>query len=128
MVKYILTEKHGHRIAVICNEFGQETGIESAFIQDAAGGQSAVSQWVELANGCLCCSVKDDFVQALESLVDQKTKFDHVLVETTGAACHRCCWSADIGYGRLQQRTWAALKILNTCYPDRILVPDPRVM
>lgn len=45
-------------------------------------------QWVELANGCLCCSVKAEFVQALEALLDGDSshigKFDYVLVETTG--------------------------------------------
>lgn len=52
------------------------------------GGREAVPQWVELANGCLCCSVKAEFVQALEALLDGDSshigKFDYVLVETTG--------------------------------------------
>lgn len=41
-------------------------------------------QWVELANGCLCCSVKAEFVQALEGLMQHAGKYDYVLVETTG--------------------------------------------
>lgn len=49
-------------------------------------------QWVELANGCLCCSVKAEFVQALEALLDadggHSGKFDYVLVETTGTSGH----------------------------------------
>lgn len=48
------------------------------------GGQSAVEEWVELANGCLCCSVKSDFVSALEALMQKRDKFDYVLIETTG--------------------------------------------
>lgn len=52
------------------------------------GSREAVPQWVELANGCLCCSVKAEFVQALEALLDSdgghNGKFDYVLVETTG--------------------------------------------
>jgi G3E family GTPase len=55
------------------------------------GGRADVPQWVELANGCLCCSVKAEFVQALEVLLGQGSqhagKFDYVLVETTGEAC-----------------------------------------
>jgi G3E family GTPase len=39
---------------------------------------------VELANGCLCCTVKDDFLRALETLVQQRKHFDHILIETTG--------------------------------------------
>ena len=40
--------------------------------------------WIELGNGCLCCSVKSDFVRALEGLLEKKAKFDYVLIETTG--------------------------------------------
>ena len=54
------------------------------------GGQSAVEEWVELANGCLCCSVKSDFVSALEALMLKRDKFDYVLIETTGGPCS--CW------------------------------------
>jgi hypothetical protein len=43
LVKYILEEQHGHRIAVILNEFGEETGIESAFVQDGQVGAAAVN-------------------------------------------------------------------------------------
>jgi G3E family GTPase len=63
-VRHILTARHGRRIAVILNEFGGEGDIERAFVQDEAGAASAVPQWVELANGCLCCSVKAEFLQA----------------------------------------------------------------
>ena len=41
-------------------------------------------EWVELANGCLCCSVKSDFVAALEGLMLKRDKFDYILIETTG--------------------------------------------
>jgi G3E family GTPase len=44
----------------------------------------ALGEWVELANGCLCCSVKDDFLRTLETLVQQQHRFDYILVETTG--------------------------------------------
>lgn len=54
-------------------------------------------EWVELANGCLCCSVKSDFVAALEGLMLKRDKFDYILIETTGscapngnAHCHIC--------------------------------------
>ncbi|KAF8065644.1 CBWD2 [Scenedesmus sp. PABB004] len=90
LVRHILTAAHGHRIAVILNEYGGEPGLESAFVQDEGGGRAEVPQWVELANGCLCCSVKAEFVQALEALMAEGSghagKFDHVLVETTGLA------------------------------------------
>jgi G3E family GTPase len=63
------------------------------------GGREAVPQWVELANGCLCCSVKAEFVQALEALLDADAghsgKFDYVLVETTGASRQKCFCSVE---------------------------------
>lgn len=68
----VLTEKHGFRVAVILNEVGSERGIEKAMMQDEAGEVAKVNEWVELTNGCLCCSVKDDFVNALESLMLQQ--------------------------------------------------------
>lgn len=85
-MNYILTAQHGFRIAVIMNEFGEEVGIESALVQEPEGGgpQAMVEEWVELSNGCLCCSVKDNFVQALEALMDRRNKFDYILIETTG--------------------------------------------
>ncbi|KAK9839865.1 hypothetical protein WJX81_007319 [Elliptochloris bilobata] len=86
LVNYILTAKHGYRIAVICNEFGEEVGIEHATLQPEAGGAQALEEWVELANGCLCCSVKTEFVQALEALMQRRSRFDYILIETTGLA------------------------------------------
>uniref|UniRef100_A0A7S0YEL4 CobW C-terminal domain-containing protein n=1 Tax=Polytomella parva TaxID=51329 RepID=A0A7S0YEL4_9CHLO len=86
LLNYILTESHGFKIAVILNEFGEETGIESSFVQSSEGIRSASGEWIEIANGCLCCSVKNDFVSALESLLTRKDKFDYILIETTGLA------------------------------------------
>lgn len=89
-MRHVLEGAHGRRIAVILNEFGGEPGLEAAFVQDAAGDRADVPQWVELANGCLCCSVKGEFVQALEGLLASDSRhagrFDYVLVETTGLA------------------------------------------
>ncbi len=57
LLNYILTQPHGKRIAVIENEFGQGLGIESAIAKDGADG-SDLAGFFELANGCICCSVK----------------------------------------------------------------------
>mmetsp|Transcript_16881 Transcript_16881/g.40239 ORF Transcript_16881/g.40239 Transcript_16881/m.40239 type:complete len:482 (-) Transcript_16881:583-2028(-) len=88
LVNHILTAPHGYRIAVIMNEFGSEVGIESALVKEPEAGKAKpmVEEWVELSNGCLCCSVKDNFVQALEALMGKRDKFDYILIETTGLA------------------------------------------
>jgi hypothetical protein len=53
---------------------------------DAEGSEGLVEEWVELANGCICCTVKSSFLQALESLLLRRHKFDYILIETTGLA------------------------------------------
>ncbi|KAL7163761.1 hypothetical protein ACSBR2_039809 [Camellia fascicularis] len=85
LVNYVLNTQHGKRIAVILNEFGEEIGVERAMINEGEGG-ALVEEWVELANGCICCTVKHSLVQALEQLVQRKERLDHILLETTGLA------------------------------------------
>ncbi|KAJ8483811.1 hypothetical protein OPV22_016296 [Ensete ventricosum] len=85
LVNYILNAQHGKKIAVILNEFGEEIGVERAMINEGEGG-ALVEEWVELANGCVCCTVKHSLVQALEQLVQRKERLDHILLETTGLA------------------------------------------
>ncbi|TYH33977.1 hypothetical protein ES332_D13G096700v1 [Gossypium tomentosum] len=85
LVNYILNAQHGKRIAVILNEFGEEIGVERSMINEGESG-ALVEEWVELANGCVCCTVKHSLVQALEQLVQMKKKLDHILLETTGLA------------------------------------------
>ncbi|XP_034201264.1 COBW domain-containing protein 1 isoform X2 [Prunus dulcis] len=85
LVNHIINSQHGKRIAVILNEFGEEIGVERAMINEGDGG-ALVEEWVELANGCICCTVKHSLVQALEQLVQRKERLDHILLETTGLA------------------------------------------
>ncbi|KAL7110133.1 hypothetical protein ACP275_05G005400 [Erythranthe tilingii] len=85
LVNHILNTQHGKRIAVILNEFGEEIGVERAMINEGDDG-ALVEEWVELANGCICCNVKHSLVQALEQLVQRKERLDHILLETTGLA------------------------------------------
>ena len=81
LLNYILTQKHGHRIAVIENEFG-EINIDSDLIV------SADEEIFELTNGCVCCvgSARADLLRILQELMKRREKFDHILVETSGMA------------------------------------------
>ena len=65
--------KQRKRIVVILNEFGEEIGVERAMINEGDDG-ALVEEWVELANGCVCCTVKHSLVQALEQLVQRKER------------------------------------------------------
>ncbi|RPB13862.1 cobW-domain-containing protein [Morchella conica CCBAS932] len=84
LLNYILTEQHSKKIAVILNEFGDSVDIEKSLTIQTDGQQ--VEEWLELANGCICCSVKDTGVAAIEKLMERRGKFDYILLETTGLA------------------------------------------
>jgi G3E family GTPase len=81
LLNYILTERHGHRIAVIENEFG-EINIDSDLIV------SADEEIFELTNGCVCCvgTARADLLRILGKLVERRDRIDHILVETSGLA------------------------------------------
>ena len=84
LLNSILQEPHGYRIAVIENEFGQEN-IDGALLV-----QGSAEQIVEMSNGCICCTVRGDLIEALSSLAQKREKgeldFDRVVIETTGLA------------------------------------------
>ncbi|XP_051924431.1 zinc-regulated GTPase metalloprotein activator 1 isoform X2 [Hippocampus zosterae] len=84
LLNYILTEQHDKRIAVILNEFGEGSALEKSLAVSHAG--ELYEEWLELRNGCLCCSVKDNGLKAIENLMQKKGKFDYILLETTGLA------------------------------------------
>jgi G3E family GTPase len=83
LLNRILKEDHGHRIAVIENEFG-EIGVDNEIIE------SSDEQIVEMNNGCICCTVRGDLIRILGNLRQQREqgtlKFDRVVIETTGMA------------------------------------------
>lgn len=84
LLNYVLTAEHGKKIAVIVNEFGNTADIEKSLTVNQ--GNKSTTEWIPLANGCICCSVKDSGVAALESLVERQRDFDYILLETTGVA------------------------------------------
>ncbi|KAF5912746.1 hypothetical protein HPG69_007736 [Diceros bicornis minor] len=84
LLNYILTEQHSKRIAVILNEFGEGSAVEKSLAVSQGG--ELYEEWLELRNGCLCCSVKDSGLRAIENLMQKKGKFDYILLETTGLA------------------------------------------
>lgn len=87
LVNYILSAKHGYRCAVLLNEIADSADIEKALVREPEGDEPApLADWVQLENGCICCSVKNDMVQALEALLRQRDRFDYVIIETTGLA------------------------------------------
>ena len=79
LLNRILSEDHGHKFAVIVNEFG-EIGIDNDLI---VGADEEV---FEMNNGCICCTVRGDLIRIVEGLMKRKGQFDAIIVETTGLA------------------------------------------
>ncbi len=79
LLNRILTEEHGHRIAVIENEFG-EIGIDNELVINSE------EEIFEMNNGCICCTVRGDLIRILGRLIKRRDQFDRILVETTGLA------------------------------------------
>jgi cobalamin biosynthesis protein CobW len=85
LVRHLLASADGRRLAVVVNEFG-ELGIDRELLLgcgDAACGEEDI---VELANGCLCCTVAEDFLPTLERLLDRAAPPEHILIGTSGLA------------------------------------------
>jgi G3E family GTPase len=79
LLNRILTTEHGHRVAVIVNEFG-EVGIDHHLLFSSEQGV------VQMNNGCICCTVQGDLLRALFQILERKRQFDSLLIETTGLA------------------------------------------
>jgi G3E family GTPase len=84
LLKRVLTEAHGQKIAVIENEFGDESIDNEILVQDTG------EQIIQLNNGCVCCTIREDLRSTLATLAEKKRKgeldFDRVVIETTGLA------------------------------------------
>lgn len=87
LLKHILQSNHGKRIALILNEFGQTSDIEKSLnIRNSDTDGSQADQWVELDNGCMCCTAKDSGVAAIEKLMERQGRYDYIIIETSGVA------------------------------------------
>lgn len=88
LLRHILQNAAGRRIAVIVNEFG-ELGIDGDLLRQCALGceeNAADGNVYELANGCLCCTVQEEFFPVMRRLVARRDAIDHILIETSGLA------------------------------------------
>lgn len=92
LLRHLLAHAGGRRLAVIVNEFG-EVGVDGELLRQCAigcaeedGGGRGSGALFELANGCLCCTVQEEFVPVLEQLMERRDRIDHILIETSGLA------------------------------------------
>ncbi|MEO0003920.1 MAG: hypothetical protein RLZZ22_1612, partial [Pseudomonadota bacterium] len=84
LLKRVLTEAHGQKIAVIENEFGEENIDTDILVSDTE------EQIIQMSNGCVCCTIREDLRATLAQLAEKRRKgelhFDRVVIETTGLA------------------------------------------
>src|SRR5947209_10900003 len=85
LVRHLLASAAGHRLAVIVNEFG-ELGIDRELLLGCGDATCNEDDIVELANGCLCCTVADNFLPTLSRLIDRAEPPGHIVIETSGLA------------------------------------------
>ena len=85
LIRHILENAKGKRLAIIVNEFG-DIGIDGEILKGCGIDTCPEENIVELANGCICCTVADDFVPALDQILSRTPKVDHILIETSGLA------------------------------------------
>ncbi|WP_186209389.1 cobalamin biosynthesis protein CobW [Burkholderia gladioli] len=119
LLRHILENASGRRIAVIVNEFG-ELGIDGEILKGCGigceEGAQAAGQLYELANGCLCCTVQEEFYPVMEALVERREQIDHVLIETSGLALPKPL---------VQAFNWPSIKNSFTCDAVITVVDGP---
>ncbi|MCY4221814.1 MAG: cobalamin biosynthesis protein CobW [Thiotrichales bacterium] len=85
IIRHLLENANGQRIALIINEFG-DIGIDGEILRGCGIEDCADEDILELANGCICCTVADDFIPTMEALLGRERRPDQIVIETSGLA------------------------------------------
>jgi cobalamin biosynthesis protein CobW len=85
LLRHLVTRANGRRLALVINEFG-ECGVDREFLLGCGIAECDERDVIELANGCICCTVADDFLPTIETLLDRADPPDHIVIETSGLA------------------------------------------
>ena len=80
LLRSLLTQTDGRRIAVIVNEFG-DAGFDGGLVEECAAKACAPGDIVELTNGCICCTVADDFIPTMDKLLARDRPLDAIVIE-----------------------------------------------
>ncbi|MBT3991784.1 MAG: cobalamin biosynthesis protein CobW [Rhodospirillaceae bacterium] len=85
LIRHMLENANGKKLALIINEFG-DLGIDGDILKGCGDETCTEDDVLELTNGCICCTVADDFIPTLEILLDREDRPDHIVIETSGLA------------------------------------------
>ena len=85
VIRHLLRNANGRRLALIINEFG-DVGVDGELVKGCNDAACPEDDIVELANGCICCTVADDFLPTMKKLLDRPNPPEHIIIETSGLA------------------------------------------
>ncbi|MEM8792119.1 MAG: cobalamin biosynthesis protein CobW [Pseudomonadota bacterium] len=85
LIRNLLAKANGKRIALVINEFG-DIGVDGEVLKGCGDATCAEDDIIELSNGCICCTVADDFIPTMEKLLGRDSPPDHIVIETSGLA------------------------------------------
>lgn len=85
LIRHVMENAGGRRIALLINEFG-DVGVDGEILKSCSSKDCPESAIIELPNGCICCTVADDFLPAMEKILAHEGGFDHIIIETSGLA------------------------------------------
>ncbi len=85
LIRHLIENLDGKRVAIIVNEFG-DVGVDGDVLKGCGIESCPEENIIELANGCICCTVADDFVPAIDQILAREPRVDHILIETSGLA------------------------------------------
>jgi len=85
LIRHLMANPQGRKLAVLVNEFGT-VGVDGEILRQCADENCPDENIVELANGCICCTVADEFIPTIEALMARPVRPDHILIETSGLA------------------------------------------
>jgi len=85
LIRHLMQKTGGKRLAIIVNEFG-DVGVDGDILKSCAIPDCPAENILELANGCICCTVADDFIPTIEALMALDPRPEHILIETSGLA------------------------------------------
>ncbi|MEM6439713.1 MAG: cobalamin biosynthesis protein CobW [Pseudomonadota bacterium] len=85
LIRHLMQNPQGKRLGIIVNEFG-DVGVDGEILKSCAISDCPAENILELANGCICCTVADDFIPTIEALMALDPQPEHILIETSGLA------------------------------------------
>lgn len=85
LIRHLLRNAKGRRLALVINEFG-DVGVDGELVKGCNDAACPEEDIVELANGCICCTVADDFLPTMQKLLDRPNPPEHIIIETSGLA------------------------------------------